>query len=259
MTEATPPSGTPALAPAPAAAPAVKAPARPGSLKARRRARAERWQRPLLTGADRRRAWASLMLSDHGALRLLWKNRHQVTPRLWRSAQPSPGDIAWAARRGVKSVLSLRSDGFGGDPLEREACTVHGLEFHRLVLLSRAAPSRETLRAAIRLFSTLPTPVLLHCKSGADRAGLATALFLILVEGASAAEARRALSFRYGHIRRARTGILDAFLELYEATGEARGIPFADWVETVYDQRALKASFHTNRAGDLLLALIDRE
>ena len=211
--------------PRPAEVLGVTAPraAAPGTLKARRRARAERWRRPLATAADRRRAWASLLLSDHGALRLVWKNRHRVTPRLWRSAQPSPLDIAWARRAGIRTVLSLRGDGFGGDLLEREACAAEGLGFHRLVLFSRTAPAKETLREAIALLPSLPTPLLVHCKSGADRAGLATALFLIIVEGRPVAEARRALSLRYGHVRHAKTGILDAFLDLYEATGERAG------------------------------------
>ena len=38
-----------------------------------------------------------------------------------------------------------------------------------------------------------------------------------------------------------------------------RGIAFEDWVEDVYDPKALKAAFHTNRAGDALLSLLRRE
>ena len=52
----------------------------------------------------------------------------------------------------------------------------------------------------------LEYPVLVHCKSGADRAGLFAALFLILREGATVAEAREELSPRYGHFRHAKTG-----------------------------------------------------
>jgi protein tyrosine/serine phosphatase len=227
--------------------------------KARRRARAERWRRPLATAGDRRAAWASLLLADHGVFRLLYRNRHAVTPRLWRSAQPFPHDLAWAARRGIRTVLSLRGDGFGGDPLEREACARAGLDFRRLVLMSRAAPPKATLREAIDLLPRLAAPVLLHCKSGADRAGLGTALFLLIVEGRPAAEARRALSLRYGHVRHARTGVLDAFLEAYETTGEASGLSFAQWVETVYDPAALDARFRGRRVADVVLGMLGRE
>lgn len=178
---------------------------------------------------------------------------------MWRSSQPSPADVAWAKRAGINTVLSLRGDGFGGDLLEREACSAHGLAFTRLKLYSRAAPSKERLRAAIAMLPELRTPVLMHCKSGADRAGLGAALWLLLVEGGTAADAQRQLSLRYGHIARAKTGILDAFLASYAATGEARGIDFPTWVEEVYDPAALTMAFRTDRTGDALLALLRRE
>lgn len=213
----------------------------------------------MVSARDRRQAWASLMLSDHGILRLAYRNRHQVCERLWRSAQPAPFDIAWARRAGVRTVLSLRADGFGGDPLEQDACHGEGLVFARLVLQSRAAPSKEALHAAMALLPTLETPVLMHCKSGADRAGLGAALWLMLVEGRSAAEAASQLSWRYGHVKSAKTGILDVFLAAWAETGEARGLSFGEWVDTVYDPQALKASFRSNRAADAVLAALDRE
>lgn len=230
----------------------------PGA-RARRRARQERWRRPLDSPRDRWQAWASLLLADHGVLRLAYRNRHRVSARAWRSAQPAPFDIAWARRTGVRTVLSLRGDGFGGDLLEREACARHGIAFVRLVLLSRSAPARETLRTAIEILPQLQTPVLMHCKSGADRAGLGAALWLIIVEGRSAAQARRQLSLRFGHIAQAKTGILDAFLDAWARTGEAAGLGFAEWVERVYDPAELTTRFRTNRAGDALLAVLDRE
>jgi protein tyrosine phosphatase (PTP) superfamily phosphohydrolase (DUF442 family) len=229
------------------------------SARSRRRAGKERWRCPLATAADRRAAWASLMLSDHGLLRLAYRNRHRVTERLWRSSQPAPFDVAWARRQGVRTVLSLRADGFGGDPLERRACAREGLAFARLVLQSRRAPPKETLREAMRVLPSLETPVLMHCKSGADRAGLGAALWLIIVEERPAREAMRQLALRYGHVAAAKTGILDAFLAAYARTGEARGLSFARWVETVYDPEALAAAFRSNRAADAIIDALDRE
>lgn len=199
------------------------------------------------------------MLTDHGFLRLIYRNRVQVADGLWRMAQPAPADIAWAGRGGIRTVLSLRNEGFGGDALEREACARHGLAFHRLPLFSRAAPAKDTLREAIALLPTLERPVLMHCKSGADRAGLGTALWFIVVEGRPAREAAAMLSLRYGHIAAAKTGILDAFIAAYSETGEAAGLSFADWVETVYDPDALTAGFAPAGWADGLLALMRRE
>ena len=226
---------------------------------ARRFEKRARWTAEIETPRDRRAAWASLMLTDHGFLRLIHPNRAKVTDNLWRSAQPAPADIRWARRHGIRTVVSLRKDQFGGDPLEREACAREGLNFERIIMRSREAPSREMLREAIARFPEMPRPVLFHCKSGADRAGLATALYLIIVEGASAATAAKALSLRYGHISRGKTGILDAFIASYAATGEAAGIPFAEWVDTVYDPEALLANFSTSRTADRLLDAIGRE
>lgn len=199
------------------------------------------------------------MLADHGFLRLAYRNRHPVAEGLWRSAQPAPADIAWAAKAGIRTVLSLRGEGFGGDLLEREACERYGLAFHRLPLFSRGAPRKESLREAMRLFPTLAQPVLLHCKSGADRAGLGAALWLIIVENRPAAEAARMLSLRYGHIAEAKTGVLDAFVRAWAETGEAKGLPFETWVETVYDPDTLDAAFTPARWADRLLAILRRE
>ena len=55
--------------------------------------------------------------------------------------------------------------------------------------------------------------VLIHCKAGADRAGLAAALWKMAIDGAPKSEARRHLSIRYGHMPLGPTQALDAFLE----------------------------------------------
>ncbi|GAB5374772.1 MAG: tyrosine-protein phosphatase [Acuticoccus sp.] len=228
-------------------------------MRSRRAASRTRWQRPLTSRRDRQQAWASLMLSDHGFLRLVYRNRHEVREGVWRSAQPSPSDIASARRAGVRTVISLRAGTFGGDHLEREACEREGIAFRRVIMQSRVAPTRESLREALAVFPTLEKPVLLHCKSGADRAGLGTALWFLIVEGTTAAEARAQLALRFGHFASGRTGILDRFIDAYAETGEAAGLAFAEWVETVYDPEALTAAFKPSKGTDLLLALMRRE
>src|SRR3712207_7240637 len=44
----------------------------------------------------------------------------------------------------------------------------------------------------------------------------------------------RHLHVRYGHFRFSKTGILDAFFDLYRREGEAKGLSFLTWVETAY-------------------------
>ena len=75
---------------------------------ARRERREARWNRPIGSTRERMRAWIDLLFVDHGALRLMHLNAHRVTPTLWRSAQPSPRDIARMAGAGLKTIVNLR-------------------------------------------------------------------------------------------------------------------------------------------------------
>ena len=184
-----------------------------------------------------------MMFADHGALRLVYLNHHQVSHKLSRSAQPAPQQIAAFAASGVRTIINLRDGrGHGAWPLEREACERHGINLVHFTVRSTEAPSRETILKAKEFFAGLEYPAVAHCKSVADRSGFFAALYL-LSEGGTAAEAMEQLSLRYGHNRYARAGILDAFLERYRDDGEAKGIPFFDWAERHYDAEALARDF----------------
>jgi protein tyrosine/serine phosphatase len=202
-----------------------------------------------------------MLLADHGLFRLVYLNRHRVSERLWRSAQPAPHQIAWFAAQGVRTIVNLRGGREHGSwPLEKEACDRHGIALVDFVLRSREAPDRATVLASQRFFDGLRYPALVHCKSGADRAGLFAALYLLVHEGRGSAEALAQLAPRYGHFRFAKTGILDAFLQRYRDEGEARGMPFLTWVERVYDPEALRRDFRPGLWSDLVVdALLRRE
>jgi len=106
---------------------------------------------------------------------------------------------------------------------------------------SRGAPQRDRVLRFHDVYRSMRTPALMHCKSGADRAGLAAGLAM-LFEGAPAAIAIRQLSLRYLHIRQSGTGILDAFFLRYAAEGEGKK-PFLDWVREDYDEDDLRERF----------------
>lgn len=224
-------------------------------------ARIARWDRELHGTWDRARAWANMLFVDHGVFRLAYQNLGRVTDELWRSSQPSPGQIARFAAAGGRTIVNLRGGREHGSwPLERDACARHGLVLRDFVLRSREAPSREAILAAEGLFATLDYPALVHCKSGADRAGLFAALYMILRRGARVAEARAQLSPRFGHFRHAKTGILDAFLDAYEREGEAEGLSLMAWAEHRYDPEALTRTFRPHLFSTLIAdRLIRRE
>lgn len=231
----------------------------PVSRNERRLARIARWDQPIEGWTGRLRAYANMLFLDHGIFRLAYLNLHEVAPGFWRSAQPAPHQLARFARAGGRSVVYLRGGReHGAWQLEKEACARLGLTLCEFVVRSRGAPERETVLAAQAFFASIEKPALVHCKSGADRAGFVSALYKIVAEGASADEALKQLSLRYGHFRYAKTGILDLFFERYRDEGEAKGIAFMDWVANVYDPEALERDFHAGLFSDLLVDRIIR-
>jgi len=192
-------------------------------------------------------AYLDMLFVDHGIFRLVYLNKHRLSKTTLRSAQPSPGAIKRLARSGVRTIVNLRGTRESGSYwLESRACERHGVKLVNYTVRSRAAPSKDELRGARDLFERIEYPVLMHCKSGADRAGLMSVLYRHLKEGVPLEEAKRELSLWYGHIRSADTGILDEFFERYLADNAKRPIAFFEWVETVYDPDELKRSFKAN-------------
>jgi protein tyrosine phosphatase (PTP) superfamily phosphohydrolase (DUF442 family) len=204
-------------------------------------------------------SYLDMLFIDQGIFRLLYVNRHRVSDGVWRSAQPAPHHIRSLARDGIRTIVNLRGNRVCSSYwLELDACRRHGITLIDFQVRSRAAPSREELRAARELFERVEYPMLMHCKSGADRAGLMSALYRFCREQVPIEQARRALSLRFGHIRQGSTGILDYFFERYLADTVDRPIPFFDWVESVYDPDELERSFRASRWGTHLVDTVLR-
>lgn len=205
--------------------------------------------------------WFEHVFVDHAVFRYLYLNRHLVAPGVERAAQPSPRHIRAAARRGVKTIVNLR----GARPcasylMEQEACARYGIALVDFMMTSRAPPRRQDIVRFDRIMAEAERPVLLHCKSGADRAGLASALHLILNEDRPVEEALGQLSWRYGHFGSARTGVLDAFLRAYQADNAASPVDFRTWAAERYDPQAVAAGFRSRRLASLLAdRLLGRE
>jgi protein tyrosine/serine phosphatase len=216
----------------------------------------------LSTPRGRRNAWIDALFVDHAFLRILWTNFAAVKPgRLYRSNHPTPGNLAAFTRKvGLKTLINLRGQAKNGsDALSRDSAAKLGLEFYDMALESRGAPHKDRILRFADILATMRSPALIHCKSGADRAGLAAGLF-ILIEGGTVAEAFKQLSLRFGHIKQSKTGILDAFFLTYQRDGEAKGKKFLDWVREDYSEDSLRASYKANAlAGFINDRLLARE
>src|SRR5262249_56732310 len=117
---------------------------------------------------------------------------------------------------------------------EREACEALGLALHTVNIRGRQAPRKSDLLALLDLFSSIEYPVLIHCKSGADRTGFICAVYLMAIEGRGPKEASKQLSWYYGHWRSSRAGILDEVIDAYRREGAAPGFTFRQLVETAH-------------------------
>lgn len=198
---------------------------------------------------ERKRSEWHLNWLDHGILRTFWHNFSEFAPGAYRSNHPSRKRFETYAAMGITTVLNLR--GVVQQPhylFEEESCRALGLKLVNVSMSARQAPKVRQLRDLLDAFATMERPFMMHCKSGADRTGLAAALYLMVQEGQPLDVARRQLGFRYLHIRRTATGILDHFLDVYAARTAQSPIGIVEWIETEYDPRALSKSFAQKQA-----------
>ncbi|WP_319825391.1 protein tyrosine phosphatase [Thalassovita sp.] len=183
-------------------------------------------------------------LFDHALLRHLWTNFDTVAPGVFRSNQPGPARVGRYARRGIRTILTLRGTAQRAHYLfEAEACADHGITLMDVTLHAKKPCDRDQMLRLIGLFRSLDRPFLMHCKSGADRAGLASVLYLMTQEGMPLEQARRHLGLRYLHLKGSRAGVLDHMLDMYAARTAVDPIGIEDWIATEYDPDTLARSF----------------
>jgi len=199
----------------------------------------------LSTDEGRRRARTDLVWTDHGFLRAKFANFHWIEPGVMaRANQPSPEALARYAAQGFKTILNLRGrSDTGYYALEREACERLGLTLIDARMHSRDPPSREQVRRAKDLFESIAYPALMHCKSGADRAGAMAVLYKHFKMGLPIEDAVEQLRLKYLHVKQGKTGVIDYFFQRYLDESRVSGKPFLQWVEEDYDQKAMKAAF----------------
>ena len=200
-----------------------------------------------------------LFFVDHGIFRLIYSNRHHLSEKVWRSSQPAPRDIKRLAKRGLKTIINLRGErDCGSYRLEERICERLGVRLISFRVKSRQAPEPCVFHEAKALFASIEYPMLLHCKSGADRAGLMSVLYMIFKEGLPVAEAKRQLSLRFGHIRQADTGVLDMVFDKYLAHSSRESIAFLDWVDQHYDDKAITENFRAQSWANVMINKIIR-
>ncbi|OWJ67582.1 fused DSP-PTPase phosphatase/NAD kinase-like protein [Inquilinus limosus] len=198
---------------------------------------------------------------DHCVFRTFVNTRVEIAPGIWRSGQPLPYQIRGMARDGIRTIINLRGPrDCGSYRREAEACRRYGITLVDVTTKSRDAPKVSVLHQLRRVLEAAEYPILVHCKSGSDRAGLVAALILMTRENTPPAEALKQLHWRYLHFKKSPTGLLDRFIETYAEANAREPIAFWDWVDTAYDRKKVKASFTPSGLATMVVdGLLGRE
>jgi len=165
-----------------------------------------------------------------------------------RSAQPTGQLASWLRDFQISSILNLR----GGSPAdswydaEVRSARESAVSYYDLPLSATRRPSRRELLRLIDLLDRCDYPLLIHCKSGADRTGLASALYLMVRRGEPPERALSAFSIEYGHIPMFGTEHLHEPLDEYAAWLKTNRLPhtperFRAWVKNDYHAEVLPA------------------
>lgn len=138
-----------------------------------------------------------------GALHLSG-NFHTVIPgELYRSAQPTPGQIeAYVRQYGIRTIVNLRGENenaswYAGEVAAAKRLDVRHIDFRMSAYKQLTGPEADKL---VALLKDAPKPILVHCMSGADRTGLVSVIYSNQVAGLPEAQSERQLSILFGHV-----------------------------------------------------------
>ncbi|MBA5723713.1 dual specificity protein phosphatase family protein [Candidatus Liberibacter sp.] len=130
------------------------------------------------------------------------KNFHEVLPGIvYRSAQPDDEFIEYLWKNhAIKSIINLREDTAEWYTKEEAISRKLGIKLLNFPMSPSKELNEERIRNLVSLMSSAPKPLLIHCKGGADRTGLASALYLYFIAPHNhRSKADRQLSIFYGH------------------------------------------------------------
>jgi protein tyrosine/serine phosphatase len=121
---------------------------------------------------------------------------------IYRAAQLNDDKLAQViAAYGIKSVINLRGENRGVWWYDNEitVTAAHGASHFDVRMSALHEPDDTLVTKLIETLRSAPRPILVHCNSGSDRTGLASALYERFIIGRSAEVSARQISFRYGH------------------------------------------------------------
>jgi protein tyrosine/serine phosphatase len=137
------------------------------------------------------------------AIQLLGNFHEVLAGQLYRSNQPSVEELVrYTKENGIRTVINLRGTNESQAWYQDEIKTSRELGLNHIDFGMSASQELDMnqVNQLVAIMRDAPKPILIHCKAGADRTGLATALYLSRVALLSEKEAESQLSIRYGHV-----------------------------------------------------------
>ena len=115
-------------------------------------------------------------------------NFWRVEPDLYRSARPESAGFQELEKLGVKAVLDVES------PADEAAAKGTSLKLYHVPMNAFGLRDESVLEAMRILSDPANRPIVIHCQHGADRTGAMMALYRIVVQGWSKADAIREMN-----------------------------------------------------------------
>jgi hypothetical protein len=166
-------------------------------------------------------------------------NFYAVIPgKVYRCGQLSGESLVDVIRKNqIQTVVNLRGCSPSLSWFEEECRATHFLNVAQedICFSANRLPATHELRRLVEVLDRTQYPILLHCRHGADRTGLASAVVLLLKSDITFREARQQLSARFGHFNWGRLRYLDRFFDLYSEWLGARDLThspeyFREWI-----------------------------
>jgi len=147
-------------------------------------------------------------------------NFHPITEgEAYRSAQLDREEFEYYINRyNIKSIINLRGENPRA-PWYQEELSIsaeRNIKHYDISLSSSHEPTEEDVRQLIEIFRTAPRPVLIHCLAGADRSGLAAAMWKVIIDKEPKSEAEKQLSLVYGHLPVGKACAMDRFFRNWD-------------------------------------------
>jgi protein tyrosine/serine phosphatase len=143
-------------------------------------------------------------------------NFYEIAPGVYRSHQLYRFNFGYFYQKyHFKTVLNLR----GAKPnaswyrYEKKFCKDHNITLIDFKISDKKVQNLETMKRLVEIVKKAKKPILIHCRAGADRTGLVSALYLYSLGDKNAS---KMLSFKYGHISIGPTKAMDESFEKFK-------------------------------------------